>query len=62
MFGIGHEIETGADEDDFHTFKRFAVEVARDEKQEDKIKRIGNVKAHSVGKPLITSTKKVVYF
>lgn len=66
---LGTGREAGADEDDFHTFKRHTTELDRDKKQEDKIKRSLDVKAgaHSgvvktfgnVPKP---PTKKVVYF
>lgn len=66
---LGTGREAGADEDDFHTFKRHTTELDRDEKQEDKIKRSLDIKAgaHSgvvqtfgnVPKP---PTKKVVYF
>ncbi|KAJ7046848.1 hypothetical protein C8F04DRAFT_211898 [Mycena alexandri] len=67
MFGTGRE--AGADEDDFHTFKRRKVEVDYDEKQEVKMKRLIDVKAgaHSgIVKPFGTNPvkpiKKVVFF
>ena len=34
----------GADEDDFHSFKRRAKEVSRDEKGENKLKRMQVIK------------------
>jgi len=66
VLGIGHK--AGADEDDFHAIKRLTAEVAKEEKREDKLRRMINVKAgtysgvESLGKPLVMSTKKVVYF
>ncbi|KAK7692228.1 hypothetical protein QCA50_003853 [Cerrena zonata] len=47
LFGTGKE--AGADEDDFHTFKRRTAEVTRDEKVEERLKKMQNVKvgAHS---------------
>ena len=67
LLGTGRE--AGADEDDFHTLKRKTKEVEREEKQEDKLKRLLEVKtgAHSGGvKAFGQSTqpkaKKVVYF
>ncbi|KAJ7097866.1 hypothetical protein B0H15DRAFT_937262 [Mycena belliarum] len=66
VFGIGRE--AGADEDDFHTLKRHKTEVDRDEKQEEKLKRLLDVKAgaHSgTVKPFGTmppKPKKVVFF
>ncbi|KAJ7774515.1 hypothetical protein DFH07DRAFT_102143 [Mycena maculata] len=66
MFGVGRE--AGADEDDFHIFKRRRTEVDRDEKQEHKLKSLADVKAgahsgivQSFGvSPL--KPKKVVFF
>ncbi|TFK66551.1 hypothetical protein BDN72DRAFT_771846, partial [Pluteus cervinus] len=43
VFGIGKE--AGADEDDFHIFKRKTREVERDERREEKAKKMMNVKA-----------------
>ena len=67
MLGTGRD--AGADEDDFHIFKRRAVEVERDEKAEDKVNRQRNVKEGAYtgvvkvfGSQPIASKKKVVYF
>ncbi|KAJ7774904.1 hypothetical protein B0H16DRAFT_1880092 [Mycena metata] len=67
MFGTGRE--AGADEDDFHTFKRRKVEVDHDEKQEVKMKRLVDIKAGAhtgIVKPFGANpakpVKKVVFF
>ncbi|CAL1706267.1 unnamed protein product [Somion occarium] len=66
FFGTGRE--AGADEDDFHTFKRRTAEVSHEEKVEEKLKKMRNVKvgAHSgVVKsfgPTVVKPKKVVSF
>lgn len=67
LFGTGKD--AGADEDDFHTFKRRTAEVNREEKVEEKLKKMQNIKvgAHSgVVKPfgavLAPKPKKVVTF
>jgi zinc finger CCHC domain-containing protein 9 len=67
--GIGEDAQRGADEDDFHIFKRRKAEVEQDEKKEDKALRLSEVKvgAHSgvikaFGKPAVPSRKRVVYF
>ncbi|KAJ7109442.1 hypothetical protein C8R44DRAFT_802528 [Mycena epipterygia] len=66
VFGVGRE--AGADEDDFHAFKRRKTEVDRDEKQEEKLKRLvdvqtgahsGIVKAFGINS---VKPKKVVFF
>jgi zinc finger CCHC domain-containing protein 9 len=61
--------DAGADEDDFHSFKRRNTEVSREEKREDKALRRLDVKtgAHSgtvktFGKSPRVSTGKVVNF
>ncbi len=43
VFGIGKE--AGADEDDFHIFKRKTREVERDGRREEKVKKMMDVKA-----------------
>ncbi|PPQ89467.1 hypothetical protein CVT25_011993 [Psilocybe cyanescens] len=43
VFGTGREV--GADEDDFHSFKRKTTEIDRDERQETKLKQMLEVKA-----------------
>ncbi|KAH9484877.1 hypothetical protein JR316_0001779 [Psilocybe cubensis] len=43
VFGTGREV--GADEDDFHSFKRKALEIDREEKQENKLKQQLEIKA-----------------
>ncbi|KAH7923147.1 hypothetical protein BV22DRAFT_1015989 [Leucogyrophana mollusca] len=67
MFGTGRD--AGADEDDFHTFKRRNAEVDKDEKREEKTKRLVDVKAgvhtgtvKAFGKPPAAAPKKVVHF
>ncbi|KAJ7172415.1 hypothetical protein C8R46DRAFT_1085876 [Mycena filopes] len=67
MFGTGRE--AGADEDDFHTFKRRKVQVDYDEKQDAKMKRMVDVKAgahsgivKSFGTNPVKPIKKVVFF
>ena len=67
LFGTGKE--AGADEDDFHTFKRRTAEVSREEKAEEKLKKVQNIKvgAHSgtvkrFGAVPIAKPKKVVSF
>jgi len=69
LFAPAAEITIGADEDDFHTFKRRTAQIERDEKKEEKAKRMMDMKAgaHSgvvkaFGKPPVPPTKKVVYF
>jgi len=42
---LGTGREAGADEDDFHMFKRRTTEIERDEKQEKKLKEMLNVRA-----------------
>ncbi|KAG6335692.1 hypothetical protein ID866_3398 [Astraeus odoratus] len=67
VFGTGKE--AGADEDDFHVFKRKNVEVSKDENR-DKERKLQDVKAgartkaiKSCGKPTLTPGRaKVVYF
>ena len=67
LFGTGKE--AGADEDDFHTFKRRTAEVSRDEKDEEKFKKMQNIKVgvHSgtvkrFGAVPVSKPKKVVTF
>ena len=67
--GIGVDDQRAADEDDFHIFKRRRAEVEQDEKKEDKVRRLSEVKVgvHSgvvkaFGKSHVPSRKKVVYF
>lgn len=64
--GVGRNI--GADEDDFHSFKRRKTEVDQGEKEEEKVKRLIDIKAgvhsgvlKSFGKS-VAPPKKVVYF
>ncbi|KAH7913282.1 hypothetical protein BJ138DRAFT_657062 [Hygrophoropsis aurantiaca] len=66
---LGTGKDTGADEDDFHTFKRRNAEVDKDEKRDEKTKRIVDIKAgvhtgivKAFGKPSIVASKKVVHF
>ncbi|KAI0319174.1 hypothetical protein OF83DRAFT_1170444 [Amylostereum chailletii] len=67
MFGTGRE--AGPDEDDFHIFKRKTVEVDRDERSEDHVRRMAKIRAgaHSgivkaFGTVPQPTTKKVVNF
>ncbi|KAL4073808.1 hypothetical protein J3A83DRAFT_4231616 [Scleroderma citrinum] len=69
VFGMGKE--AGADEDDFHVFKRKNAEVLKDERDESKQRTRVEVKVKShtrtarlLGNPLLTQRrdKKVVYF
>lgn len=68
---VGTGGEAGADEDDFHIFKRRKAEVEMEEKQLERAKRMANVKAgvHSgvvkaFGRPAQAggNAKKVVFF
>ena len=66
---VGTGQEGGADEDDFHTFKRRTLEVDKAEKVEEKVKRKAEVKvaAHSgvvkaFGSSARAAKKKVVFF
>ncbi|KAI9001181.1 hypothetical protein BD414DRAFT_473869 [Trametes punicea] len=67
---VGTGREAGADEDDFHTFKRINIEVDKELKAEERAKRRADVKvgAHSgvvkaYGEtPPATKKKKVVFF
>jgi hypothetical protein len=43
VFGTG--ADAGADEDDFHTLKRRRAEVDRDERTEERVRKMANVKA-----------------
>lgn len=66
---VGTGRESGADEDDFHTFKRMTAEVDRSEKVDEKAKKRAGVKvgAHSgvvraFGDAPAPKKKKVVVF
>ena len=62
--------EAGADEDDFHTFKRATLEIERAEKQEGRVKKMLEVKKGVVSGVVVRSDimclpsakKKVVVF
>lgn len=41
---VGTGTEAGADEDDFHTFKRKTVEVAKEEKMDERRKKSAAVR------------------
>ncbi|KAF8149481.1 hypothetical protein B0H34DRAFT_667709 [Crassisporium funariophilum] len=67
MLGTGRE--AGPDEDDFHTYKRRTTELDRDEKQENKMKELLQLKAgvqsgvvRAFGDLPSTTKKKVVVF
>lgn len=69
LFGHADEGKIGADEDDFHEFKRRTAQIDKDEKTEERSKKALDLKAgvHSgivkaFGKPQNVSTKRVVYF
>ncbi|KAF5385981.1 hypothetical protein D9615_002625 [Tricholomella constricta] len=64
---LGTGDSAGADEDDFHTFKRQKNELDRDEKREEKMKRPGNLNTgvgvvKVSGKLASVPSKKVVHF
>ena len=66
---LGTGREAGADEDDFHMFKRRIIEVERDEKQEAKLKEMLDVRAGALsgtvkafGNVPASVRKKVVVF
>lgn len=68
LFGPSADVIAGADEDDFHTFKRRTAQIEKDGKQEEKAKRTMDLKAgaysgvvKAFGKSPLAS-KKVVYF
>ena len=63
---IGTGAEAGADEDDFHTFRRKTLEITKEEKADDRRRKQQTVKvgAHSgvvkaFGRPLQTAHKVV---
>jgi len=70
MMVIGTACGAGADEDDFHTFKRTTIELDRAEKREERVKKMMEVKkgvvsgvvvrAHNA--PVASAKKKVVVF
>lgn len=43
LLGVGHD--AGADEDDFHSFRRKNAEVDRDVMTEEKVRKMAKVKA-----------------
>ncbi|RPD61939.1 hypothetical protein L226DRAFT_508810 [Lentinus tigrinus ALCF2SS1-7] len=66
---VGTGRESGADEDDFHTFKRMTVEVDKSEKAEEKAKKKAGVKVgaysgvvRAFGDAPAPKKKKVVFF
>lgn len=65
---LGTGREAGADEDDFHTFKRNTIEIDRDEKKESRLKEMLDIRAGALSgavKPtgiIPQPTKKVVVF
>lgn len=68
MVGTGRE--AGADEDDFHTFKRVNAEVDHAEKAEERVKRRAEVKVGALTgvvkafgeAPPVAKKKKVITF
>lgn len=67
--GMGHG--AGADEDDFHTLKRRNVEVDRDIKKDERVKKkssvqtgpyTGTAKTFGTSVGNSTKTKKVIHF
>ncbi|KAL6299338.1 hypothetical protein BKA93DRAFT_608332 [Sparassis latifolia] len=69
MLFLGTGREAGADEDDFHTFKRRNAEVDKSEKTEQRVKRQADVKVgvhtgvvRSFGMQPAVTKAKVVYF
>lgn len=60
---IGIDANLGADEDDFHSFKRRKSELERREKQDENTKRNMNVEVGAASGPAaISKPKKVVHF
>ena len=66
---VGTGREAGADEDDFHTFKRMTAEVDKSEKAEEKAKKKAGVKVGALsgvvrafGDTSAPKKKKVVVF
>lgn len=66
---IGIDGQLGADEDDFHSFKRRKSEIEQSEKEGEKVKKMMDIKAgvvsgvvKSFGNPPAVSKSKVVYF
>lgn len=66
---IGAAREAGADEDDFHTFKRTTLELEKAEKREERVKKMLEVKKGVVSGVVVRSDnmlpsakKKVVVF
>lgn len=69
LYGPAVDGAAGADEDDFHTFKRHTAQIDREEKTEEKTKKMLDVKAGALsgivkayGKPAVPAKKKVVVF
>lgn len=69
LYGPAVDGAAGADEDDFHTFKRHTAQIDREEKTEEKTKKMLDVKAGALsgivkayGKPVVLAKKKVVVF
>lgn len=64
---IGTAGGAGADEDDFHTFKRTTIALDRAEKREDRVKKMMEVKKGVVSGVVVrahnaSTKKKVVVF
>ena len=65
---VGTGAEAGADEDDFHIFKRKNAEVGKEEKADERRKKTAAVKVgaftgtvQAFGKPAPTAKKVVVF-
>jgi zinc finger CCHC domain-containing protein 9 len=68
LFGPTPDNNVGADEDDFHTFKRRTAHIEMEEKKLERVRQtiVAKAGAHSgvvqaLGKPPVAS-KKIVYF
>jgi hypothetical protein len=68
LFGPTPDNNVGADEDDFHTFKRRTAQIEMEEKKLERVRQtiVAKAGAHSgvvqaLGKPPVAS-KKIVYF
>jgi hypothetical protein len=59
---LGAGSEAGADEDDFHMFKRRKAEVEKEKINDDTNPRAHSSAVSVLKKPPLPSTKKVVYF
>ncbi|KAF7985057.1 hypothetical protein HWV62_8907 [Athelia sp. TMB] len=69
LYAPAEDVVAGADEDDFHTFKRRTAQIDREERTEEKTKKMLDLKAGALsgivkayGKPAVPPKKKAVVF